>query len=300
MKLEVSCIKCLKDKEIKRALTIEDSGKRAEYLQKVDAILEGDKQMSPPEYLAAFYRVFDGTYGTIPSYKELKVKYNRLMLENEEMICRRIQRAEDPLKAAIQAAQAGNYIDFIAMDGISEDRLQELLSDFETKKFDYDMYDKFRKDLRSAGSLIYITDNCGEIVADKLLIREIKKYAPQIDVTILTRGCDVGNDATVEDAEQVGLDREGYVIGNGTDIAGTCISLLPEKIRKRVLEADMIISKGQGNYETLSGCGENIYYLFLCKCELFMQSFHAEYLEPIFCSERNVDIAEKEKRTNEN
>lgn len=287
MKLEASCIECLRSKEEKRAMEITDNGKRAEYLQKVDAILQGEKQMSPPECLAAFYKIFDGIYGTIPSYKELKMKYNSLMLENEYNICHRIQCAEDSLKTAMQAAQAGNYIDFIAMNGISEDRLNELLSDFETKEFNYNVYERFKKNLKRAKSMMYITDNCGEIVADKILIREIKNYAPQIDITILTRGCEVGNDATVEDARQVGLDRDGYVMGNGTDIAGTCIPLLPENVKRKVLEADMIISKGQGNYETLSGCGKNIYYLFLCKCKLFMDKFHAGYLEPIFCCERN-------------
>ncbi len=287
MKIEAGCLKCLRDKEVKRAEEIKDSVKRAEYLQKVDAVLQKEGTLTAPEYLAAFYQVFDGVYGALPSYKELKRKYNQLMLEQENNIYRRILSAEDSLKAAIQAAQAGNYIDFIAMDGVSGDKLTELLSNFCVTNIDLAVYDRFCKELHGAKRLVYITDNCGEIVIDKLLIREIKKYAPQIDITVLTRGREVGNDATVEDAVQTGLDKEAYVIGNGTDVAGTCIHLLPEKVRKRVLEADIIISKGQGNYETLSDCGENVYYLFLCKCELFMKKFHAEYLEPIFCCERN-------------
>lgn len=283
-------MECLIEKEKHRALQIQNLGQRKEYLQKVEKILLDEKDMSPPEYMDALYQLFDGNYGTLPSYKNLKEKFNQLMLEKEIWIYERIQNSEDPLKTAIQAAQMGNYIDCIAMKEIKEDVLEKLLSDFEHSRFDLKIYRDFQRDIKKASRLLYFTDNCGEIVLDKLLIRILKKYNAKMEITVIVRGKEVGNDAVLEDAMQVGLDQEAEILGNGTSIAGSCIHLMPENIQKRIENADMIISKGQGNYETLSGCGKNIYYLFLCKCKLLMKEFCSGYLEPIFCRES----AEKE------
>lgn len=285
MKLQPCCVECLREKEQERALQIKNLKQREEYLQKVEAILRDKKDMTPPEYLDAFYQLFNGSYGSLPSYKELKEKFNQLMLEKEPWIYDRIQNSKDSLKTAIQAAQAGNYIDCIAMKEIKEEILEKLLSDFEHSRFDKMVYDAFQTDIKKASKLLYFTDNCGEIVLDKLLIRILRKYNSKMEVTAVVRGKEVGNDAVLEDAVQVGLDQEAVVIGNGTSIAGSCVHLMPEDIQKKFEEADMIISKGQANYETLSGCGKNVYYLFLCKCPLFMEEFCTEYLEPIFCRE---------------
>ncbi len=285
MKLQPCCVECLREKEIDRAQEIQNPERKKEYLKKVEEILQSEKSMSPPEYLDAFYQLFDGNYGTIPSYKKLKEKFNQLMLEKETWIYDRIKNSEDSLKTAIQAAQIGNYIDCIAMKEIKEDILEELLSDFECSRLDETVYRDFQMDMKNASQLLYFTDNCGEIVMDKLLIRILKEYHSNMAVTVVVRGEEVGNDATLEDAVQVRLNQEAEVIGNGTSVAGSCIYLMPEDIQKKFEDADVIISKGQANYETLSGCGKNVYYLFLCKCTLFMKEFCAEYLEPIFCRE---------------
>jgi uncharacterized protein with ATP-grasp and redox domains len=127
--------------------------------------------------------------------------------------------------------------------------------------------------LGRAKRLVYLTDNCGEIVIDKLMIEQICKINPELHVTVIVRGKEILNDATMEDAIQVGLDQITTVTGNGSNIAGTCLDEISEEAKNLIEQADFIISKGQGNFETLQECGLNIYYLFLCKCMMFANRF---------------------------
>ena len=109
-------------------------------------------------------------------------------------------------------------------------------------------------------------------------------------MTVLTRGQPTLNDATVDDAHTVGLDAEFPVIGNGTDYPGTVLEEISDAALKAVQEADLIIAKGQGNFETLNGCGANIYYLFLCKCNLFVRRFAVPRLTGMLVNERRCPM----------
>ena len=101
------------------------------------------------------------------------------------------------------------------------------------------------------------------------------------------RGKKILNDATMEDARMIGLTEIADVIDNGTEIAGTCLELIDIKAKECIEAADVIISKGQGNFETLNGCGLNIYYLFLCKCEWFVKRFGMEQFKGVFINDKN-------------
>ena len=120
---------------------------------------------------------------------------------------------------------------------------------------------------------------------DKLLIKYLTLYYPQLEIQVIVRGEEIGNDASIEDAENISMHEVAAFEGNGTTIAGTSLHLLSDELKKKFYKADMIISKGQGNYETLSGSGLNIYYLFLCKCNHLQKIFLAKFLDPIFSME---------------
>lgn len=130
-----------------------------------------------------------------------------------------------------------------------------------------------------------MTDNCGEIVLDKLMIEQLKKRYPQLCVKIMVRGGAVSNDATMEDAFYVGLDKVGEIITNGAQIAGTVYSKLSEEAKTAVDNADIIFSKGQANYESFAGEGHHAFYTFLCKCDLFMNRFNVPKLTGMFVEE---------------
>ena len=134
-------------------------------------------------------------------------------------------------------------------------------------------YECFKQDLKQAKTLTYVLDNCGEIVLDKLLIKEIKRQYPKLQISVLVRGKEVLNDVTMEDAIQTGLTKMVPVIENGTGIAGTVLEKISKEAKEALNEADIILAKGQGNFESMYGCGLNVYYLFLCKCDWFVKRF---------------------------
>jgi len=206
-------------------------------------------------------------------YTQEKRAFNELMLALEAGIWRRIEQAEDPLYAAIQFAMIGNYIDFGAMDRVDEGKLMELLSDSARFAPQRAAYEAFRHDILCAKKLVYLTDNCGEIVMDKLLLRQIHAMNPDAELTVIARGGPVLNDATVFDALSAGLDEHARVTGSGSAIAGTPLSAVSKETVDAIDGADVIIAKGQANFETLRRCGRNVYYIFLCKCELFAKRF---------------------------
>lgn len=145
------------------------------------------------------------------------------MLAKAEEIEERLQGAADPLKRAIQYAMTGNYIDFGAMQKVEEEQLERLLEKSQEIVVDPKEYEALRRELLAGRNVVYLTDNCGEIVLDKLLMKEILRQNPQARITAIVRGAPALNDATVEDAQQVGLSQVARVIGNGSAIAAGCI-----------------------------------------------------------------------------
>ena len=195
----------------------------------------------------------------------------------------------DYMKEALRLARIGNYIDFGALNEVNEKTLGELFAESENDTVDETEWAALKADLQKAKALVYLTDNCGEIVADKLFIKEIQKVYPGLDVAVIVRGQDVLNDATMEDAKAVGLTEIAKVIGNGSAIAGNSLGYISAEAEELIRTADVVISKGQGNFESLNGCGLNIYYLFLCKCDWFVRRFKMKRLAGILINDRNLE-----------
>ena len=218
-------------------------------------------------------------------FKEEKEMSNRFVLQRLEDIRSRILSAEDPLYAALQMAVLGNYIDFSALKGeVSFEKLEQMLKQAESIELDRQNYGKLRADLEKGKKLLYITDNAGEIGFDRLLAEQIAAQYPALQVTFCVRGGPASNDATREDAAAVGITFP--VIDNGCTVAGTELELLTPEAMQIFEQADVILSKGQANVETLNGCGLNIYYLFLIKCVRFQTYFGKEKLTPMLLTER--------------
>ena len=118
----------------------------------------------------------------------------------------------------------------------------------------------------------------------------MKEKYPQLNITVIVRGYPVVNDATMEDAEEIGLTDIVKVTGNGSNVGGTWFPGLSNEARTLLEQADVILAKGQGNFETMNDCGLNVYYLFLCKCDLFQRRFHAKALQGMFLNERRIQM----------
>jgi uncharacterized protein with ATP-grasp and redox domains len=177
-----------------------------------------------------------------------------------------VASAADPFSAAVRMAIAGNVIDFGAPGGVTDDLRRELVGalDRPLTGGGEAAVARLREAASAARSILYLTDNAGEIVLDRLLIERLPRGA----VTVAVRSAPAINDALVEDAETAGLDRLAEVIGSGSTIPGTLVDQCFSSFVERFRAADLVISKGQGNYETMSDERGPIFFLLRAKCQV--------------------------------
>ena len=248
--------------------------------------LSAPEGISSPEFCPASEALLDKYYHTGEDrFREEKARSNAFVLPLLSKVQADAESAEDPVYAAMQYAVLGNYIDFSALHGeVSFETLEKLLQKARTLFLDKAAYGQFCEELRTGKKLLYLTDNAGEIGFDRVLGEILQKHYPHLQITFCVRGGPAHNDATREDASAVGVPFP--VIDNGNTVPGTKLELLGADARQAMSEADVILSKGQGNVETLLGCGYNIYYLFLVKCSRFIQLFDKEKLTPMLLQER--------------
>ncbi len=288
MRLTTDCMCCIirnQEKRLKEIVAPEE--KKAAYLKEVMKVIgESEEECSAPVAVCRINRLSEEFFGNKMDYEEVKHRFNQLVLEAEPAVSKAIRESSDPLASAIQYARAGNYIDFGALEQVEEEKLLLLLQEAMQDSLNEETYAFFREDLKHAKSLVYLTDNCGEIVLDRLLTEELKRQYPDLSITVIVRGNPVLNDATLQDAGEARFSPNIRVIGNGSGIAGTELREISAEAREAIQKADLLISKGQGNFETLHGCGLNIYYLFLCKCQLFVERFGMKQFAGVFVNEK--------------
>lgn len=299
IRLNADCINCMLKRYLTRMPDHLTEAERLEYMQMICAkIGNASKEEGAPVLVQAIKQEMKRLYGIEENYSNEKHYFNQMMLEKEAAIEFAVKSSKDSLKCALRYSMTGNYIDFGSMNVVDEEYLHKLLDTVTERPLDSEVYENICLDLSHAHRLLFITDNCGEIVLDKVLIMTIKEQYPQIEITVMVRGGETLNDATMKDAEEVGMNDLVKVIHNGNDIAGTCINKLSEEAVNCMNDADLILSKGQANFETLRGCGKNIYYIFLCKCDMFANRFGVEKYTGMFLNDKDY-IKMMDGKTNE-
>lgn len=277
LRFSTDCVKCIINRYLNNVPKALTPKQKLAYVQLVcKQVAEAPSHAGAPVVTQSIKNALKETFGITEDFTKEKHYFNQMMLGMESEILACIKANADILKTAIQYAMTGNYIDFGSMHTVDEEYLLKALKESPERKVDEAVLENLKKDLTCAKKVVLLTDNCGEIVLDKLLLQVIKEQYPQIDITIMVRGGEVLNDATRKDALEVGLDKVGTVTDNGTEIAGTFLDEVSQEALQILGEADVIISKGQANFETLRGCGKNIYYIFLCKCDMFANRFGVE------------------------
>ena len=285
--LDSECMQChlRRNLETARRLgTEEQATSFAKDLMKL--YLSAPEDVSSPWLAPATTDLFRSHYG-VPEDRFLEEKEvsNRFVLERLPDIRSRVEQAEDPLLEALRFAILGNYIDFSALQGqVSFQELEGLLEKAAEMTPEGGNFEALREDLAKAKKLLYLTDNAGEIGFDRIFAEQIGKAYPQLEITVCVRGGPAMNDALRADAELVGMPY--LVIDNGNRVAGTQIDQLSHEAMTALQEADVIIAKGQGNIETMYGCGYNVYYAFLVKCSRFVKIFGKPKLTPMLVKER--------------
>ena len=208
------------------------------------------------------------------------------MLPKAEAITK---NAADPLLTALKYAQAGNFMDFgvLTLETVDE-KLEQAVQDAPNAPLDEAEYKNFVLDLEKADSLLILGDNAGEIVFGTLLVKQLQARFPALKITYCVRGGNSLNDATREDAKISGMDKLVSVIDNGTVISGTELAYIGEELRSAMARADVILAKGQANFETMAGCGYPIYYNFLCKCERICKILQLPLFTGVFLCEKRL------------
>lgn len=262
---------------------------RKDIVKKAESILLEKKEVSAPVLMSQLLGVMQEVIGTTDFYKEAKEKYNRLLLEKEDSLWNKIQSSKDPFVAGMQLAITGNYIDFGALEDVNTEKLNELLKNSDQIELDAAEISHLQNELQKAKTLVYVMDNAGEIVLDKLFIRILKESYPDLNIYAMVREVPVLNDATKEDAVFIGLEKYTNVVSNGCKVPGTPMEYISKEARELIHQADLCIAKGQGNFETMRDCGENIFYLFLCKCDMFVRKFQVERFSPMLKNEKRIE-----------
>ncbi len=281
------CMQCYLDRNMELAWKLGDEEKATVFFKELMKLfLEAPEGVSAPWYAPKTAQLLQDIYGLdFDRYKPEKVESNAFVLARLDQIRASVEAAEDPVLSGLQHAILGNYLDFSGLRGqVSFDELQNMLRSAADIRLDEDNYAAFRADLAAGKRLLYITDNAGEIGFDRICAEKIAEAYPHLEITFLVRGGPANNDATVEDAAELGIPFP--VIGNGNLIPGTQIDALSAEAKAALDAADVILSKGQGNVETLYGCGYNIYYAFLVKCPRFMRLFNQPKLTPMLLKEK--------------
>ena len=219
-----------------------------------------DPSIPPPENAVHYYRLIARRTGVVDPYAVEKKESNSFALGLETRTRELIQGEADPLLATVQFAINANVLDYGSQYRL--DREKALASCRQPLVVNH--YPALQQLIAEKPNILYLADNCGEIVFDKLLIERL--FAGGCKVTLAVRQSPIINDATLEDAITCGLDRICPVITNGADVPGTPLAVCSEEFRRHFASADCIISKGMGNFECLSEVAAPIFFLFIVKC----------------------------------
>jgi len=262
MKTYLDCLPCFMSQALRAArIATDDERQIKKVLDEVGMMLRDiPLESTPPESGRLIYHKISEITGNPDPYKDIKSESTKKALSLYPSLKSRIEKSSDRLLAAIRIAIAGNIIDFGAHLDFD---LEEDIEDVFNKDFAIFNYDAFKELLAEADVLLYIGDNAGECVFDRILIEEMKK-----PVVYVVRNVPIINDATYEDAVKAGIDKVATILSSGTDAPGTILKKCSAEFKEVYNNSKLIISKGQGNYEALSGEGNPIFFLLKAKCHV--------------------------------
>ena len=288
MMTNLDCFPCFLRQALEATrMTTKDEGIHRKVLNSVLSILSNISiHSSPPEIALLVHQRVKAITGSLDPYQEAKKRQNDLALKYESILSGQIADVSDPLKAALVLSAAGNSID-LAPDYQPPDIYKRCL-EMIGRGFACDDYELFCEKLVQSKSILFLGDNAGEIVWDKILIEELLDHF-NLDIIYAVRGFPILNDATMEDAEFVGMAQLVKVISNGSEAPGTLLNRCSEEFLRVFRKSDLILAKGQGNYESLSREDRPIFFLLNVKCPVIAEDVHCKIGDIILKCQTNLE-----------
>lgn len=280
MKTHLDCLPCF----LKQALgaaraVVDDEDVLRRVLNSVaDMVPQFSLSVTPSENAQQSYRLVYQIIGNHDPFRQAKEEANRKVMSLYPHLKEVVANSADPLFTAGKLAIAGNSIDYIF--GSYHGDIDEIVADALASPLRIDDYAAFRDSVRNSRRILYLGDNAGEIVFDRVFIEELKKVNKP-EITFVVRGKPVINDATMDDAISVGLDKVVRVVSNGSDAPGTVLSQCPPEVLELYHSADTIIVKGQGNYESLSEEDKNMFFFMKTKCAVVVRLLGTNLGDPV-------------------
>ena len=283
MLVQPECLPCF----MRQALNVaqlaapEDQGLQRELVRAFARHLaEADLDRPPPDLAGDLYPLAREITGCVDPYLEIKRRCNARALELLPKLENAVARASDPLRAALALAVAGNLIDYGTERSYDwEGALLEAVDDEFATSFAINDYSRFAAEAQNARVLV-LGDNAGEIVLDTLLVRQLQARGCQ--VTYAVRGKPILNDALMVDAENVGMTSLCRVVDSGSDAPGAVLRRCHPAFVQEMKDSDVVLSKGQGNYEALENNRLGVYYAFKAKCAVVARLLGVEEEAGIF------------------
>ena len=266
MKTYLDCIPCFFKQALFTARTagLDEAGQKKVIDNVCKLTSDFSLELSPPQMGRMIYRLAAGIAGSDP-FKGIREKSNRIALSIYPELKQKVENSKDRLLTSVELAIAGNIIDYGAKNTLDvEEEIEKILrNEFVINKAMFD-YEGFRNMLGKAEKILYLADNAGEVVFDKILIEEI--FSPRCNIIYAVRDKPIINDALIEDAISCGIDKYACIMSSGSDAPAAILELCSSEFIEIYENAELIISKGQGNYEALSGENKPIYFLLKAKC----------------------------------
>lgn len=276
MKLHDKCLPCVVNQVIKVA-NITGITKKEELLREVFTYLSKmNFDETTPEIIGEIFDMIKRHTKNPDPYKETRNYYNTLFMELLPEFERKIDQAENSFMLAVRYAIVGNIIDFNPIHNTLLEDIYDCFDNMEQLELAIDDSSALIKDISIAGTLLYLGDNCGEICMDKILLKKIKELNPNVKLFFGVRGKPVVNDSISDDAYSVGIDEYAEIIDNGDGSLGTVLNRTSPVFKEVYNKADVVIAKGQANYECLSEEDKNIYFLLMTKCDVIAKDIGVE------------------------
>jgi len=277
MKTYLDCIPCFIKQSLEASRMATDNEKiHSEVLKSLMTFLSSiSYKNSPPEVSKEVHEIIRNITKSKDPYKKIKYDSNKMAKKRYPHLKKIVEEADDPLLMAVKFAIVGNVIDFGTTNRFNVD---DIIANTLKKSFDDRAYSKFKKSLFNANTILYLADNCGEIFFDKLLIENLLKENKELIYVV--RANPIINDATVQDAKFAGIDKIAKVIegdaGQKKSAPGIVLNFASKKFSEYFQYADMVISKGQGNYEGLSDVKRDVFFMLIVKCPLVARDIDSE------------------------